>query len=283
MTHHLQPNEYRCPFLSLHFYCGRRCCHSRVAPSVAWRGGCKVWVGVFGKNNNGCILRRWWCVIGEVPWVATGIFTTLVGLFERVGRCTTSQNSHPEVVYNDRCLSASTHADRKRLRVECDICGQGMQAASLQSHLETQHDVFRSFVLNRELEGDQPAATFWAEAAPPLAHTTVQYRTAVVWPALLFLWDDISSSDTPNTWLLSHRRGPPPTHNAPDVACRHRLNLLTEAINSRSDARDCMRWDCSSAEVLLWWWWIGKGGDIQILGSNVGVWQQWHSGNAIKS
>jgi hypothetical protein len=103
-------------------------------------------------------------------------FTTLVGLFERVGLRTNSQKtkvmtcvpgrirvSHPEVVYNDRCLSASTHADRKRLRVECDICGQGMQAASLQSHLETQHDVFRSFVLNRELEGDQPAATFRAD------------------------------------------------------------------------------------------------------------------------
>ena len=100
----------------------------------------------------------------------------LVGLFECVGLRTNSQKtkvmmcvlgkirvSHPEEVYNDYCHGASTHADRKRLRVECDICSQSMQAASLQSHLEMQHDVFRSFVLNRELEGDQPAATFRAD------------------------------------------------------------------------------------------------------------------------
>ncbi|KAL7427260.1 hypothetical protein ACHAXH_000579 [Discostella pseudostelligera] len=104
-------------------------------------------------------------------------FTTLVGLFERVGLRTNSQKtkvmtcvpgrirvSHVEEVYNDYCHGASTHAARKRLRVECNICNQStMQAASLRSHLETQHDVFRSFVLNRELEGDQPAATFRAD------------------------------------------------------------------------------------------------------------------------
>jgi hypothetical protein len=104
-------------------------------------------------------------------------FTTLVGLFERVGLRTNSQKtkvmtcvlgrirvSHVEEVYNDYCHGASTHAARKRLRVECNICNQStMQAASLRSHLEMQHDVFCSFVLNRELEGDQQAATFRAE------------------------------------------------------------------------------------------------------------------------
>jgi hypothetical protein len=102
-------------------------------------------------------------------------FSILVGLFERVGLCTNAQKtkvmtcvpgkirvSHPEEVYNDYCQGASTHAARKRLRVECDICNQSMQAASLRSHLESQHDVFRSFVLNRELEVE-PSATFRAD------------------------------------------------------------------------------------------------------------------------
>ncbi len=66
-------------------------------------------------------------------------------------------------VYNDFCREASTHATRKRLQVECNICGHCMQAASLQRHLETQHNIYRSFVLNRDLEGGHPPATFRAE------------------------------------------------------------------------------------------------------------------------
>ena len=102
-------------------------------------------------------------------------FTTLVGLFERVGLRTNSQKtkvmtcvpgrisvSYAEEVYHDYCHGASTHANRKRLRVECNICNWSMQAASLRGHLELQHDVFRSFVLNRDLEGTQPSATFRA-------------------------------------------------------------------------------------------------------------------------
>ena len=102
-------------------------------------------------------------------------FTTLVGLFECVGLRTNAQKtkvmtcipgrirvSRTEEVYTDFCHGASTHAARKRLRVECNICNQSMQAASLRGHLETQHDVFRSFVLNREIGGNQPPATFRA-------------------------------------------------------------------------------------------------------------------------
>ena len=102
-------------------------------------------------------------------------FATLVGMFERVGLRTNAQKtkvmtcipgrirvSRTEEVYTDFCHGASTHAARKRLRVECNICNQSMQAASLRGHLETQHDVFRSIVLDRELEGNQPSVTFRA-------------------------------------------------------------------------------------------------------------------------
>ncbi len=39
----------------------------------------------------------------------------------------------------------------KRHWVECDICGMSLVAGSLRSHLETKHDMHRSFVLNQEL------------------------------------------------------------------------------------------------------------------------------------
>ncbi|KAL7425656.1 hypothetical protein ACHAXH_000219 [Discostella pseudostelligera] len=71
--------------------------------------------------------------------------------------------SMTEKVYNDYCREASTHATRKHLRVECNICGQSMQAAFLQHHLELQHDVYHSFVLNRDLEGECLPATFQAD------------------------------------------------------------------------------------------------------------------------
>ncbi|KAL3769483.1 hypothetical protein ACHAWU_008892 [Discostella pseudostelligera] len=116
-------------------------------------------------------------LLARCPEWLQNSFTILVGLFERVGLRTTSAQktnamtcipgrirvSMTEEVYNDYCHEASTHAARKRLRVECNICGQSMQAASLQHHLETQHDVYRSFVLNRDLEGERPPATFHAD------------------------------------------------------------------------------------------------------------------------
>jgi hypothetical protein len=39
----------------------------------------------------------------------------------------------------------------KHCQVDCDICGTILTAESLQSHLETQHDIFWSFVLTREI------------------------------------------------------------------------------------------------------------------------------------
>jgi hypothetical protein len=39
----------------------------------------------------------------------------------------------------------------KRHRLERDICGVSLAAGSLRSHLETKHDTYRSFFLNREL------------------------------------------------------------------------------------------------------------------------------------
>ena len=39
----------------------------------------------------------------------------------------------------------------KRRRVDCEVCGASLAAATLRSHLETQHNIFWSFVLNRDI------------------------------------------------------------------------------------------------------------------------------------
>ena len=39
----------------------------------------------------------------------------------------------------------------KRRRVDCEVCGVSLAAESLQNHLEMQHDIFWSFVLNQDL------------------------------------------------------------------------------------------------------------------------------------
>ena len=51
----------------------------------------------------------------------------------------------------------------KNLRVGCDVCGEDLAAPSLRSHLKTQHGVYRSFVLSRDLvDEDRPPVTYQA-------------------------------------------------------------------------------------------------------------------------
>ena len=52
----------------------------------------------------------------------------------------------------------------KRHRVECNICGMSLAAGSLQSHLETQHDMYWSFVLNQDLTVEREAVVYRAIA-----------------------------------------------------------------------------------------------------------------------
>jgi hypothetical protein len=48
--------------------------------------------------------------------------------------------------------------------VECNICGVSLAAGSLCSHMETQHNMHRSFVLNRELTVEHEAVVYQATA-----------------------------------------------------------------------------------------------------------------------
>ncbi len=50
--------------------------------------------------------------------------------------------------------------DGKRHQVDCEICGASLAAGSYQSHLESQHDIFCSFVLQQDIVIDRLAVIY---------------------------------------------------------------------------------------------------------------------------
>ena len=51
----------------------------------------------------------------------------------------------------------------KALCVGCDVCGEDLAAPSLRLNLETQHGIYRSFVLSRDLlDEDRPPVSYRA-------------------------------------------------------------------------------------------------------------------------
>ena len=99
----------------------------------------------------------------------------LVDLFERVGLRTITlktkaQTCIPgkirtklsaEVYYNSQA-GFHTQEEWNRRRVSCDICDANLSAASLTSHLETQHDAYPSRVIDREFLVDREPVTYTA-------------------------------------------------------------------------------------------------------------------------
>ena len=100
----------------------------------------------------------------------------LIALFERVGLRTNTTKTkamvcvpgrirtcQSQAVYDNRIKGMQKGGQWQHRRVKCDICGAGLAASSLKGHLESQHDIFRSFVLNRDLRGDDVPATRGAQ------------------------------------------------------------------------------------------------------------------------
>jgi hypothetical protein len=98
----------------------------------------------------------------------------LITLFEQVGLKTNTKltqvmtcipgkirESLSKEVYHDSRLGLLSSTDQKHLRIKCDVCGEKLQASSLQSHL-AQHDVYRFFALNWKLTEVTPT-TFCAQ------------------------------------------------------------------------------------------------------------------------
>jgi hypothetical protein len=99
----------------------------------------------------------------------------LVGLFERVGLHTNTLKTKTMVcvpgkirvqlsppMYASSREGLTTPRDRDKRRVKCDICGANLAAASLNNHLETQHNVYRSRVISQDLPVEGPPVVYQA-------------------------------------------------------------------------------------------------------------------------
>jgi hypothetical protein len=123
---------------------------------------------VFFYVNDGVLSAR------DPVWLQSAL-DVLITLFEQVGLNTNTKKTQvmtcipgkireslSKEVYHDSRLGLLSSTNRKRLRVKCNICGERLQASSLQSHLEMQHDIYHLFVLNWELTEVTPT-TFHAQ------------------------------------------------------------------------------------------------------------------------
>jgi hypothetical protein len=72
------------------------------------------------------------------------------------------REGYTEEEYTNIRSGAEIAANRKRCQVDCQICGDSLQARSLKRHLETQHDIYPSFVLTRDIVVERPAIVYHA-------------------------------------------------------------------------------------------------------------------------
>jgi hypothetical protein len=110
-------------------------------------------------------------------WLQTS-FDILITLFEWIGLRTNAkkmkvmtclpgkiQVAQTEEVYASQQTGLGT-STTKRQRVDCKVCGASLAAESLQSHLETQHNIFWLFVLNRDIVIARPPEVYHATKSP---------------------------------------------------------------------------------------------------------------------
>jgi hypothetical protein len=111
----------------------------------------------------------------------------LITLFIGIGLRTNPDNSkvmtcipgnirvaHTEAAYHTQQLGP-VDPTAKHCRVECNICGVSLAAGSLQSHLETQHNTYWLFILNRELTVERGPRVYRA-----IADATSTYSSSVL-------------------------------------------------------------------------------------------------------
>jgi hypothetical protein len=105
--------------------------------------------------DNGLVVAR--CA----EWLQSSV-TILIHLFKRIGLKTNAAKTKVMMCLPGKIRVAKMEEEytaqqtgnitaAKRWWVDCEVCGVSLTAESLQNHLETQQDIFWSFVLNRDL------------------------------------------------------------------------------------------------------------------------------------
>jgi hypothetical protein len=152
--------------------------HQTLGDDAARQGiGDKVaeWMVAF-YIDDGLVTSR------DPVWLQSSL-DILVSLFERIGLFTNAakmkvmtcapgriREGYSDEAYTLHKSGLETAANRKRRQVDCQICGVSLQAGSLQGHLEMQHDVYRSFVLNRDIVEERSPVVYCAIALLTTGH-----------------------------------------------------------------------------------------------------------------
>ncbi len=101
-------------------------------------------------------------------------FNILIELFEWIGLFTNANKTKAIACIPVRIREGKTDkeyaeyksqtktTDGKRCQVDCEFCGASLAAGSYQSHLELQHNIFWSFVPQRDVGVDRPAVIYCA-------------------------------------------------------------------------------------------------------------------------
>ncbi len=98
------------------------------------------------------------------PFWLQELFDILIGLFEWIGLFTNASKTKVMVCIPGQIREAYTDKEyaeyksptgaatnNKHQRIDCEVCGTSLAAGSYQNHLGTQHNVFQSMVLQREI------------------------------------------------------------------------------------------------------------------------------------
>jgi hypothetical protein len=120
--------------------------------------------------DNGLVAAR--CPV----WLQSS-FTILVNLFERIGLFMNAIKTKVMTCLLGKIRVARTKeeytaqqtgdaATAKHRCVDCEVCDVSLAAESLRSHLEMQHNIYRSFVLNRDLVLERAAVANRATEKP---------------------------------------------------------------------------------------------------------------------
>jgi hypothetical protein len=108
--------------------------------------------------DNGLVMAR--CP----EWLQLS-FQVLIAPIERIGLQTNAKKT--KVMEEEYATQQTgTTATTKHRYVDYKVCGVSLLAESLKSHLETQHDFYRSFVFNRDIVPDRDAVVYHAVESP---------------------------------------------------------------------------------------------------------------------
>jgi hypothetical protein len=166
-------------------------------------------------------------------WLQSSL-TILITLFKWIGLRTNTEKSKVMMCLPGKIRVTQTDAEyasqqiglgtstTKRGRIDCNVCGPSLVAESLQSHLETQHNIFWSFVFNRDIILHTHQMSTMLPNCPPPACTFARCQSVAGSQGTGLTYATIFLCNIPRILFAFQLRAPNPYRSARVVDCRCR-------------------------------------------------------------